>query len=337
MNGEKNRYTARCDREVSAISRKMPPGIWTIALWFAVASITAVSAQDQPAAGAGDVQQGQGHRFAAADYTGQRVFLVNADGAVEWEYDTGGSCNDIWVLPNGNLLFNTGTGVTEVTRDKEVVFRYASESEIYACQRLANGNTFIGECNSGRLLEVDPAGKVVFELRLLPEGTDGGHIYMRNARKLANGNYLVAHSGEEVVREYAPDGTVVKEWAAPGGPHSAIRLPNGNTLIACGDMHQAATVLEVDPEGTVVWQIAHDELPGISFKFLAGLHRLPNGNTVLSNWVGHNQFGQAPHLIEVTRDKKVVWTFQDHQTMRTISSVQILDVPGDPTKGEVLH
>ncbi len=187
------------------------------------------------------------------------------------------------------------------------------------------------------IAEVDPAGNVVSELRLLPEGTDGGHVYMRNARKLANGNFLVAHSGEEIVREYAPDGKVLREIPAPGGPHTAIRLPNGNTLISCGDMHQAAMVLEVDPEGKVVWKVEHDELPGISLKFIAGIHRLPNGNTVLSNWVGHNQFGKAPHLIEVTPDKRVVWTFQDHKTMKTISSVQILDVPGDPTAGEVLH
>ena len=96
-------------------------------------------------------------------------------------------------------------------------------------------------------------------------------------------------------------------------------------------------VMEVAPDGAVVWKVEHDELPGISLKFIAGLHRLPNGNTVLSNWVGHNQFGKAPHLIEVTPDKKVVWTFQDHKTMKTISSAQILDVPGDPTAGEVLH
>ncbi|MBX3179998.1 MAG: PQQ-binding-like beta-propeller repeat protein [Candidatus Hydrogenedentes bacterium] len=283
------------------------------------------------------VQTGPGHHFAAADYTGQKVFLVNADGEVEWEYETGGACNDIWVLPNGNLLFNTGTGVTGVNRDKEIVFRYASDSEIYACQPLANGNTFIAECNSGRLLEVDPAGAIVSELRLLPEGEDGGHIFMRNARKLVNGNYLVAHSGQEIVREYAQDGTVVKEFAAPGGPHSAIRLPDGNTLITCGDMREAPMVLEVDPDGREVWKVAHDELPGISLKFVAGVHRLPNGNTVLANWVGRDQFGQAPHLIEVTRDKEVVWTFQDHKTMKTISSVQILDVPGNPLLGEVLH
>jgi hypothetical protein len=70
---------------------------------------------------------------------------------------------------------------------------------------------------------------------------------------------------------------------------------------------------------------------------MTGLQRLPNGNTVMSNWLGHGQFGKAPHLIEVTRDKRVVWTFSDHQTMKTVSSIQLLDVPGDVTKGEVWH
>lgn len=264
------------------------------------------------------------------------MFIVSDEGKVEWEYSTG-TCNDLWVLPNGNVLFNTGKGVLEVTRDKKVAFSYESPSEIYACQRLANGNTFIGECNSGRLLEVDPSGKVVSELRLLPEGKDGGHLYMRNARKLSTGNYLVTHYGEEVVREYATNGDVMMEIPAPGGPHSAIRLPNGNTLIACGDLKKEPMVFEVDKEGKTVWKITKDELPGITLKFMAGLQRLPNGNTVMSNWVGHGEFGKAPHLIEVTYDKKVVWTFQDHQTMKTISSVQLLDVPCDPLSGEVLH
>ncbi len=57
----------------------------------------------------------------------------------------------------------------------------------------------------------------------------------------------------------------------------------------------------------------------------------------MANWLGHNQFGQAPHLIEVTPDKKVVWTFSDHKTMRTVSSVQLPDAPGDATRGEILH
>jgi hypothetical protein len=86
-----------------------------------------------------------------------KVFIVTPDGKAVWEHPAP-NCNDLWVLPGGNLLFNTGHGVKEVTRDKQVVFNYQSKSEIYACQRLENGDTFIAECNSGRLLEVKPDG-----------------------------------------------------------------------------------------------------------------------------------------------------------------------------------
>jgi len=283
------------------------------------------------------VQSGTGHPFACTDYSGQRVCLVSAEGQVEWSYPTG-NCNDLWVLPNGNLLFNTGRGVLEVTRDKEIVFRYDAQSEVYACQRLANGNTFVGECNRGRLLEIAPDGQVVKELRLLPEGQDGGHVFMRNARRLDNGNYLVAHYGLHVVREYDPEGRVVLEIPAPGGPHSVVRLPNGNTLVACGDHQgQPGRVFESAPDGRVVWEVAGDDLPGISLKFMTGLQRLPNGNTVMTNWLGHGQLGQGPHAIEITPDKQVVWTYFDHQAFKTLSSIQLLDVPGDATRGEILH
>jgi len=278
------------------------------------------------------------HVFACTDYTAGKVFLIGRDGRIEWDYPAP-SCNDLWVLANGNLLFNTGHGVREVTRERTVVFDYQSKSEIYACQRLADGNTFVGECNSGRLLEIEPSGRVAKEIRLLPEGRDGGHVYMRNARRLANGHYLVTHYGEQVVREYRADGTPCLDIPATGGPHSAVRLPNGHTLVACGDQPGGSRVFEADATGKVVWQVQGEELPGISLKFLAGVQRLANGNTVISNWLGHGQFGKAPHLIEVTPDKRVVWTFADHQNLKTVSSVQILDAggPADPVRGDVWH
>ena len=61
------------------------------------------------------------HSFACTDYTGGNVYIISDSGKIEWSYPAA-NCNDIWVLPNGNLLFNTGNGVKEVTRTKEVVF-----------------------------------------------------------------------------------------------------------------------------------------------------------------------------------------------------------------------
>jgi hypothetical protein len=237
------------------------------------------------------------HSFVCTDYTQGKVFIVSRAGKIDWEYDGATNANDLWVLPNGNLLFNTGHGVKEVTREKKVVFDYESASEIYACQRLTNGNTFIGECNTGRLLEVNPAGKIANEIRLLPEGTNGGHAFMRNARRLDNGNYLVAHYGLKVVREYDSTGKVVREIFAAGGPHSVVRLPNGNTLISCADGEDGARVFEVDAAGKTVWQVQGDELPGVSLRFMAGLERLPNGDTLMANWLGATATSSARQQI----------------------------------------
>jgi hypothetical protein len=278
----------------------------------------------------------QHHNFACADYTAGKVMIVEKDSVV-WQHAAPNS-NDLWVLPNGNLLFTTGNGVLEMNRKNDTLFHFESKSEIYACQRLKNGNTFIGECNSGRLLEVSPKGKIVKEVRILPDSVkDGGHAYIRNARRLDNGNFLVAHYGLKVVREYDPNGKIVWEVKSPGGPHSVVRLLNGNTLVSEADAKKDPHVYEFNKAGNIVWEISNADLPDKPFKFLGGLQRLPNGNTVICNWLGHNQFGTAPHIIEVTRDKKVVWTYSNFKDMKTISTFMDMDQPAYKKGQEPLH
>jgi hypothetical protein len=153
---------------------------------------------------------------------------------------------------------------------------------------------------------------------------------MRNARCLANGHYLVAHYGANVVREYDGQGKTVLEIPAPGGPHSVERLPNGHTMISCGDHRDGPRFFEADAAGKTVWEVRAGDLPGVSLKFAAGFQRLPNGHILLANWLGHGQFGRTAQLVEFTSDKKVIWTFAGHKTLRTISNVRLLDDP--PTK-----
>jgi hypothetical protein len=86
--------------------------------------------------------------FVCTDYTQGKVFIVDAAGKVEWTYDAP-YANDVWALPNGDLLFNTGHGVREVTHDKRVVFSYESSSEIYACRTAtrSSANAMPGVCS----------------------------------------------------------------------------------------------------------------------------------------------------------------------------------------------
>lgn len=262
--------------------------------------------------------------FAGADYSQGIVFIME-NNRIVWQHKAPES-NDIWVLPNGNLLFSTGKGVLEVTRQNDTVFHYASESPIFACQRLKNGNTFIGECNAGRLLEVSPEGNIVSDICILPEGiSDGTFAFMRNARKLDNGHYLVAHYGDECVKEYDRAGKVVWQVKIPGGPHSVIRLPDGHTLVAVADKTQNPRIVELDKQGKTVWKISNKDIPGKPLKFLGGMQYFPDGRLLFTNWVGHVNPEQRNHLFLVDREKNILCTVENREGIQTMSSVFSLD------------
>ncbi|HVL16284.1 MAG TPA: PQQ-binding-like beta-propeller repeat protein, partial [Gemmata sp.] len=224
----------------------------------------------------------KGYRVLAQDKG--RVAIVGADGKVEWEVECKYNSHDIHLLPNGNLLLHTAAAtVAEMTPEKKVVWQYTAKPkagykgriEVHAFQRLADGNTMVAESGNRRIVEVDKDGKIVKEVALVVKKPDP-HRDTRMVRKLDTGNYLVCHEGDGCVREYDPSGKVVWEYAldlggrkeTPGhGPeghgtsvYGALRLKNGNTVIAGGNNNR---VLEVDRDGKVVWSIDQKELPGI--------------------------------------------------------------------------
>ena len=151
------------------------------------------------------------------------------------------------------------------------------------------------------------------------------------ARKLANGNYLVPQLLDKVVREYTPEGKIVWEFKTPeepkeAWPFTAIRLPDGNTLV---NLTHSNTVVEVDASAKIVWQLTNADLPQPLLKDPCGAQRLPNGNTVITSYGAGDQ---KVKLLEVTRDKKVVWTFE-REKKGGIHEFQILDTNGAPLDG----
>ena len=113
-------------------------------------------------------------------------------------------------------------------------------------------------------------------------------------------------------------------------PFTAIRLDDGNTLIGCtlGNL-----VIEVDKEGKTVWQLSNDDLPGKPINDACGVQRLPNGNTVVTS---HHATANQVKLMEVTRDKKLVWTYTDDRKSG-IHHFQILDTNGKALEGKPLR
>lgn len=276
------------------------------------------------------------HPFLCTDSAGGKVAIVSAEGKIEWEVD----CKhpqDCWAMPNGNILFSHATGAIEMTRAKEIVWEYKAgeKTEIHACQPLPDGRVLLVECGPSRIIEVDRAGKIAKEIKLTPPpATIKLHNQYRGTRKTRAGHYYVCRKGENQVEELDGNGKSLRRIPVPGDVHEALLLPDGHLLVTCGDGHK---VVEYDAAMKVVWQLDENEIPGHPLRLMPGFQRLPNGNTVFCNYLGHGHLGQQPHFFELTRDKKVVWTFADHAHFKTINQIQLLDVKGDVTRGEILR
>ncbi len=260
------------------------------------------------------VHTGRARKVLVGDYSAKALALVDRNGDIEWQIPIR-NIHDVSLLPNGNILFQTDwTEIVEMTSERKIVWKYdaarqngneGKRVEVHAFQRLANGLTMIVESGPARIIEVDVDGKIQKHVPLKVEYPNP-HTDTRLVRKLDNGNYLVAHEGDnKIVREYDDTGKIVWEYKTGTKVYSALRLKNGNTLIGMGDGHR---VIEVDNAGKTVWSVEEKELPGITLAWVTMVQRLPDGNTLIVNChCGENN----PQLIEVDADKRVVWTFKD--------------------------
>jgi len=279
-----------------------------------------------------------------------KLAILGCGGKIEWSMKWGG-IHDIHVLPNGHIMVQErNRKVVEIDpKTKQVVWSYdAAKSngnsdkriEIHAFQPLAGGNIMIAESGAARIIEIDRKGVIQHQIKL-KVNRPHPHRDTRLVRKLANGNYLVCHEGDGAIREYTgKTGKVVWEYGVPmfgkkpkggHGPEAfgnqafaALRLKNGNTLIATGNGH---SVLEVTPKKKIVWQIRQNDLPGITLAWVTTLEVLPNGNYVIGNC---HAGPDNPLLIEIEpKSKKVVWTLDRFDTFgNSVSNSQLLDVKG---------
>jgi hypothetical protein len=274
------------------------------------------------------------------------VAVVDDTGKVFWSFQNKAEAHDLHLLKNGNILLPISrTKVVEVTPENKVVWSYDAQPragysgrvEVHAFQPIPDGRVMVAESGNKRIVEVDRDGKIAFEMELMVEHPHP-HRDTRMVRRLEHGGYLVCHEADGTIREYDRSGKVIWRYQLDlgGRPRSnghgpeghgvevygAIRLKNGNTLIGGGNNNR---VLEVNNDGKIVWSIDQKELPGITLAWVTTVTELPNGNIIVGNC--HAGPGQ-PQLFEVTREKKVLWKFEDFKTFGNgLAASQVLDLP----------
>ena len=282
-----------------------------------------------------------------------RVVIRSSSGMIEWEIPCAHNAHDLAMLANGNVLIHPAANrIVELTPMKEVVWQWESKPvapytgavEIHAFERLADGTTMIAESGNLRIIEVDAKGMIMKSVPLTVERPDA-HRDTRRVRKTDAGNYLVCHEGLGLVREYDSTGAIMWEYTidlnkqpATGGHDghgtsvfNAVRLKNGNTLIAGGNNNR---VMEVNKAKEIVWSIERDELKRpdgrpIHLCWVTTLQVMPNGNILF----GNTHAGKDnPQMIEVTRGKRVVWMLDDWNAFGNDLCTGVCIDPKPPTQ-----
>lgn len=286
------------------------------------------------------------HGFLA---TGSHTYIMDGSGKKIWTYPKGS--RDGFVLSDGSVILTVNKGgdypggaVVHINRNAgtEKLIWKGTQNEVNSAHPTADGTFVITEAGPRpRLLEVDADGKVVLEFPLQCQ-TANAHMETRMARKLNDGTYLAPHLLDFAVKHYDKTGQVIgqfdttvdgdSEHKIHSWPFTAIRQSNGNTLVCCTHGNR---VVEFNPAGKIVWQLTNDDLPGPWLQDPCGGEVLPNGNIVITSYAGGRKNPKAPKLIEVNRDKKVVWTHRDGNKYG-IHHFQILTADGDALPGRPL-
>lgn len=269
----------------------------------------------------------------SASYGKNIVAICDTEGKVLWSHKTAGPAqghaghHDVQFLPNGNILFHDNwTQLTEISLQNKVVWSYDSATmngnagkkvDVHAFARLPNGRTVIAESGVGRIIEVDSDGTIVHEIPLKQGGTQSTRLMRITPQE----TYLVCSEQPGIVTEYNRAGEVIWDYQIGTRVYGAIRLRNGNTLIASGSGN---SVVEVSPDKKIVWEIK-DRVPGtnIDLKWTTCLEELPNGNIVVGNC---HAGPENPQIFEIDRQMKVGWKFDQYELVGNgLACWQVLD------------
>lgn len=266
------------------------------------------------------------------DYVG----IVDSTGKLIWkhvEIESGpgnGQKNDSWLLPNGNVVYAYQWGVRIAdTRTNVVIWdrptpkRGGQTGETHSCQPLDGGSSkfLVGESfnDTSFIVEVDTTGHEWRRIALTSVGS-GTHGQFRQIRKTLQKTYLVSSYSLHLSFEYDSTGHVVQQF--PVGGYVASRIDNGNTIIACGE---DTRVVEYSGSRTVVWEVNNTNLSmsGVTIGFASEALRLPDGNSLITNWGGHGT-GSGAAVVEIKSDRTIVGAVPDSFAAR-ISSVKVID------------
>jgi len=208
------------------------------------------------------------HQFGITEITQDKTVVWNYDAPAHTEIHTAQplGTNRVCFIQNGSparfIVMNKDTGAVEhqfvlPAKDTNSVHRQFRRVRLTPA-----GTLLVAHLDLGKIVEYDWDGRALWSQEL---------TNCWSAEWLPNGHVLAAASAVQVVREIDRQGRTVWEWTPADAPgyqfgftQTAIRLPNGNTLINNWFEHppqppeagrEPVQAIEVTPDKKIVWAL----------------------------------------------------------------------------------
>jgi rhamnogalacturonyl hydrolase YesR len=206
-------------------------------------------------------------------------------GKIDWEYThkiPKGEISDAILLSNGNILFSHQFGITEITKNKKVVWNLDAPegTEIHTAQPIGKDLVlFLRNSDPAKLFIINKnTNNIIKEINLPVGNPQKIHGHFRHARLTKNGTILVSHLDIGKLCEYDFDGKELMHLDVPG-IWSAEELKNGNILIT-----SKSVVFEINCKLEKVWEypLSMAMADGYTIQNPQKAVRLSNGNTIIN-------------------------------------------------------
>jgi len=233
---------------------------------------------------------------------GQLVAMGWPSGKILWQTPNDRGL-DVQALPDGHVLFtrDAKSMVVEIDERRNAVWSAGPERGLkkpYSAQRLANGNTLVGDADGARVLELSPQGQAVWKWAK-PEMAE---LWPRMVRRTDKGTTLVTYQKAGVILEINSAGETVWQYKTEADrlPYQALRLANGNTLIGLVDPGEA---IEVETTGKIVRSVGGKK-GDVRLSWIAGIAVLPNAGLMLADFTSRRlvEVDAAGNLVHEVRD-----------------------------------
>ena len=219
-----------------------------------------------------------GEGLLIADRANGRLLIVSLAGRTLWTFPVAGSmpagqrfnADDAFLSPDGQTIVANDEAHQVVDRinivSRRLVWQYGRYDRIGSAPGylhtpddaypLANGDVSVADIGNCRILEIDPARKIVRQWGQTGHcvsAPPGSFAHPNGDTPLPDGGMLVTEIGGSRIVRLSASGKVIFHIDAPVRyPSDAQLLPDGSILVA--DYSSPGAVLKLSPAGVVLWR-----------------------------------------------------------------------------------